>query len=64
MGNSVENGKAKDAKPAEKANELTCGLIMPISLLDGCSADHWADVKTMIVEAVESIAAPRLSRAS
>jgi hypothetical protein len=59
MGNSVENGEAKDAKPAEKANELTCGLIMPISLLDGCPADHWAEVKTIIIEAVECIAVPR-----
>lgn len=34
---------------------LTCGLIMPISALDGCSADHWTDVKTIISDAVESI---------
>ncbi len=34
---------------------VSCGLIMPISPLDGCSADHWLDVKAIITEAVESI---------
>jgi len=59
MGNSAGNGNAQEAKSTERVAELTCGLIMPISLLDGCSADHWAEVKSIIIEAVESIAAPR-----
>jgi nucleoside 2-deoxyribosyltransferase len=39
------------------ANEkkLQCGLIMPISSIDGCSTDHWNEVKAVITEAVESI---------
>src|SRR5690606_21553393 len=28
---------------------------MPISTIDGCSADHWAEVKAVITEAIESI---------
>lgn len=39
---------------AEK-KKLQCGLIMPISAIDGCSDDHWAEVKAVIAEAVESI---------
>ena len=35
--------------------ERTCGLVMPISTLDGCSAEHWTEVKTIITDAVESI---------
>lgn len=35
--------------------KLKCGLIMPISTIDGCSADHWAEVKAVITEAIESI---------
>jgi hypothetical protein len=31
----------KDKKP-------TCGIIMPISLIDGCSPEHWADVLGII----------------
>src|SRR5580698_2116790 len=32
---------------------------MPISMLDGCTADRWAEVKSIVIEAVESIALPR-----
>lgn len=38
---------------------LTCGLIMPISPIDGCSAEHWSDVKSIIQEAIDSIDEPR-----
>ena len=34
---------------------LNCGLIMPISSIDGCSTEHWADVKSIISEAIKSI---------
>jgi hypothetical protein len=37
------------------AEPLTCGLIMPISSIDGCTAEHWADVKAIVTEAVEGI---------
>jgi hypothetical protein len=36
----------------------TCGVIMPISPIDGCSADHWLEVKAIITEAVEAITDP------
>jgi hypothetical protein len=39
--------------------ELMCGLIMPISALDGCSAEHWSEVQSIIIDAVDSIAEPR-----
>lgn len=34
---------------------LTVGIVMPISAIDGCSSEHWADVKNIIMEAVSSI---------
>lgn len=34
---------------------LTCGLVMPISAMDGCSAEHWVEVKNIISDAVSSI---------
>lgn len=43
------------------ATELTCGLIMPISTIDGCPAEHWMDVKNIITEAVSSIDEPKFS---
>jgi hypothetical protein len=44
---------------ATKVSRLACGLVMPISVTDGCSADHWSDVKAIITEAVEAIADPK-----
>jgi len=41
--------------------DASCGLIMPISALDGATAEHWAEVKGIITEAVESIAEPKFS---
>lgn len=38
-----------------ESQSLTCGLIMPISAIDGCSAEHWAEVKSIVIDAVESI---------
>ncbi|OYU74795.1 MAG: RNA helicase, partial [Alphaproteobacteria bacterium PA3] len=33
---------------------------MPISPIDGCSAEHWTEVKTIITDAIECIEDPRL----
>lgn len=44
---------------AAKAGKSACGLVMPISASDGCSADHWADVKAIITEAIEGIPDPK-----
>lgn len=30
-----------------------CGIVMPISTLDGCSEGHWSDVLEIIIEAIE-----------
>lgn len=47
-----------DARKGE-SGVLSCGLIMPISGIDGCPPEHWSDVKTIIVDAVENIADPK-----
>lgn len=39
----------------EEKKALEIGFIMPIAAIDGCSADHWLDVKSIITEAVASI---------
>jgi hypothetical protein len=33
-------------------NAATCGVVMPISAIDGCPAEHWTEVKRVIFEAV------------
>lgn len=45
----------KSEKNTEETRQLTCGLIMPISSIDGCGAEHWLEVKAIITEAISSI---------
>jgi hypothetical protein len=40
------------------ATPLTCGVIQPLSAIDGCTAGHWSDVFAIIKEAVEGIESP------
>jgi len=37
----------------KKEEDLCCGLVMPISSIDGCNEQHWSDVKEILTEAVE-----------
>jgi hypothetical protein len=30
----------------------TCGIVMPISEIDGCSANHWVDVRAILTDAI------------
>jgi hypothetical protein len=41
------------AEGAVTSTDKTCGLIMPISAIDGCSVEHWAEVKAIVVEALK-----------
>lgn len=56
-----EAGKAENQPAPQVAEPLDCGLIMPISGIDGCTAEHWIEVKNIIVEAVEAIKSPRFN---
>lgn len=47
--------------PPDTNPVLTCGLIMPISAIDGLGAEHWTEVKSIIQDAVESISSIRFS---
>jgi len=51
MGTNV-NAKIEVPTPPSPAK---CGVIMPISPIDGCSAEHWSDVKTIISQSIASI---------
>ena len=34
--------------------KATCGIIMPISAIDNCTAEHWGDVLSILREVIES----------
>lgn len=38
---------------AKENEKLTCGIVMPISAIDGCSESHWADIQDILTEAIE-----------
>jgi hypothetical protein len=59
MAKKGEKSPQPPATPAPKP--LACGLIMPLSAIDGCTADHWAEVKAVVTDAIECIAEPRFS---
>lgn len=44
-----------------QAATLSCGIIMPISPIDGCTAEHWSEVKQIIQDAVDTIAEPKFT---
>lgn len=52
--------KTAPATPGEKSPDepASCGVVMPISSIDGCSAEHWIEVKAIIFETVRSISSP------
>ncbi len=47
--------RARRKPPTDKAlkDREVCGLVMPISAIDGCSERHWLDVRTILREAAE-----------
>jgi hypothetical protein len=55
-----EHDKAKDnGAPAGTSEVATtpkphCGIVMPISEIDGCPASHWAEVKSILIEAIDA----------
>jgi len=38
---------------AEESNKTICGIVMPISSIDGCNENHWGDVLMILNEVVE-----------
>lgn len=41
--------------PDEGGIIMKCGLVMPISPIDGCSSSHWEDVHQILSSAIESV---------
>jgi hypothetical protein len=49
------SAKSKDGKKPSKRTPIAkpyCGIIMPISAIDGCTDQHWADVREIIEAAI------------
>jgi len=55
MGNQQKTAQLKNGK-AQKAEETKpqCGIIMPISTIDDCTASHWGEVKRILETAIKA----------
>ena len=51
MEEEQNNKKELKEKDSEKIKDY-CGIIMPISAIDGCNEKHWVDVKSIISDAI------------
>lgn len=52
---SKETAEKKEQNKISFENEtLTCGIVMPISTIDGCPKEHWIEVKNILSEAIEA----------
>ena len=45
----------KEKKKDKLEDENTCGLVMPISEIDGCSEGHWEEVKEILEEVAKDL---------
>lgn len=51
----------REDNSGSQASTLSCGIIMPISPIDGCAAEHWSEVKQIIQDAVDTIVEPKFT---
>lgn len=50
---AVKSGRKARATKHEPTPKLYCGVIMPISAIDGCNEQHWSDVREILESAIE-----------
>jgi hypothetical protein len=37
----------------EQSSKHVCGIVMPISTIDGCTSEHWAEVQKIFIKSIE-----------
>lgn len=45
--------ETNNKKTPQKKKKMTCGIVMPISSIDNCSAEHWTEVLTILKEVIK-----------
>ena len=57
----TENSKNKNEKTDKISQKPRCGIIMPISAIDGCGPEHWLEILSILKEvAIEAEFEPNL----
>jgi hypothetical protein len=41
-------------QPEDEHAKPVCGIVMPISAVDGCAETHWLDVREILSEAIDA----------
>lgn len=47
--------KKIEEEKKEEITAITCGLIMPISAIDGYTTEHWKEIKNILTDSIKSI---------
>lgn len=50
----MKKGDSRAKRSETGPASLVCGIVMPISPLDGCSEEHWQDIKGILFDVVET----------
>lgn len=50
----IEDNKMNNASDSIEDKELICGIVMPISSIEGLSAEHWSEVLSILEETILS----------
>ncbi len=51
---NAKKEKSEEVLPdVANSDTIQCGLIMPLSKTDSCEAEHWTEVRSIIIEALE-----------
>lgn len=53
--------KKSNGSETAQSKEATCGIVMPISALDGLPADHWKEVLAIMKESIDNIQDPKFT---
>src|SRR3954468_16217721 len=62
MGFRMKNGNRGETDTRQEApKSRACGIVMPVSAIDGCTQEHWADVLGIIRYVVSAIPEPRFT---
>lgn len=52
MSKSTPSETSSSQSHKSTADPIICGIVMPISAIDGCSETHWAEVRRLIEESI------------
>lgn len=54
MADKTSKTENAEIEEAEETPKPTCGIVMPIAAMENYTADHWSDIKQILLDVIES----------